>query len=291
MKTVLVSLSLLVLLLSCGKSDQEISAELHAKIQGDWYLQNENNNFYLFSFEDSLFNNNYEDHYCHYCIRKDTLIIDHQGKTNNNHLNKEMFKIIYIGKKWMKLLPLVSTKDRFDSFYNEPTDTLRLQKMQPKNSIKPTSFGVYIGATPMKSAIYMEIKSNREILFQKDHHFQDETVKKGKLSHSEYAEVMRYINLLPMRSMKESYASYVCGFGECALTINYNDKQKHIDLHDFDDTPVELQLLFTKLELLPSKWKLKESEALPPFYFMERNICYHYDFPMELPPPFPFFKN
>ena len=286
MKTVFLSITLVFLLVSCGKSDQEISDELRAKIQGDWFMQNENNNYYLFSFEDSLFNNNYEDHYCHYHIRKDTLIIDHHGKTNSNHPNKETYKIIHIGKKWMKLLPVDPTKDRLESFYDEPTDTLCLQKMQPKNSIKPTSFGVYIGATLNKPTTCIEIKSTREALFLEGNYLEDKTLKKGILSHSEYTEIVKYIHYLPLKSMKDSYSARgVCGSLECALTINYNNKQKHINLHDLYSAPIEIQVLFTKLYFLTRKWELKACKTpLPENYFWKRNIRYHWDLPMELPP-------
>lgn len=287
MKIVLLHAALVLFLVGCGKSDQEISDELHAKIRGDWYVAFENTSYINFSFEDSIFIDIYDNHYSQYRIHVDTLIIDHKRFRQRYDLTIEKYKIIHIGKDWMKLAPLGKTKKRFESFFDKPKDTVTLRKIHPKNTIRPTSIGAFIGSSLFGPALYLEIKSNREIVFFERNYSEGRRTKRGKLSHSEYNEIMQSINKLPLNSLKDRYQSnYSCGSRECALTINFKQQQKRIYLDDLYSTSVELQLLFSKLYLLQTRSHLqKPSTQLYESYFFKRNIGYVYEHPLILLPP------
>ena len=287
MKTVLLHAVLVLFLFGCGKSDQEISDELHAKIQGDWYVAFENSSFINLSFEDSIFIDIYDNHYSQYRIHADTLIIDHKEFRQRYNLTIEKYKIIHIGKDWMKLAPLGKTKKRFESFFDVPKDTLTLRKVHPKNTIRQTSIGAFIGSSLFGPAIYLEIKSNGEIVFFERNYSEGPITKRGKLSHSEYNEIMQGIHKLPLNSLKDRYrTNYSCGSRECALTINFNQQQKRIYLDDLYSTSVELQLLFSKLYLLQTRSHLqKSSTQLSEIYFLKRNIGYVHEHPLILLSP------
>jgi hypothetical protein len=291
MKVLLLSSTLVLLLFSCGKSDQEISDELHAKIQGDWYLPREDdgrvfitNEYVTISFEDTIFANQYASRYSHFTIHSDTLIIDHKELSPGLNQSIQKYKIIYIGENWMKLFP-IEKKERKWNTEKGFNDTLCFKKVLSKNSIKPQSIGFFIASTfGSIRPTYIEIKSNREIIYFEDH-FDYEVSKKGRLSRSEYAEIIKCIHHLPLKTLKDRYETGATDQCEYAITINYDHKQKHVDSYGLDEAPVELQFLFNKLYLLPTKCQLKDSDKpLNRSYFWHRNICYHWDLPMELPP-------
>jgi hypothetical protein len=289
MKIVLLHAALVLFLVGCGKSDQEISDELHAKIRGDWYVAFEKNEnilaeYAFLSFEDTLVANQYACRYSHYTIQSDTLIIDHKVPSESLRWNIRKYKIVHIGKNWMKLVPLAKN-ERSQSTLDKSKDTLCLKKAHPKNNIKPTSVGFYIASTfGSIRPTYIEIKSNREIIFFEDH-YENKISKKGMLNPSEYSEILRCIHTLPLNSLKDRYETLATDQCEYALTINYDNKQKHVDSYGLEDTPVELQLLFMKLYLLPTKCDLINSDTpLTATYFIKRNIGYDWKLPMELPP-------
>lgn len=290
MKTLLLSLPLVVLLVSCGKSDQEISDELRAKIQGDWFVPRENdgrvsltNDYLTISFEDTIFANQYASRHSHFTIHSDTLIIDHKEPSPGLNQVLQKYKIIYIGKKWMKLLPLEKKEREYNTFKGF-NDTLCFKKMLSENHIKPTSIGFFIASTfGSIRPTYIEIKSNRDIVYFEDH-YDSEISKKGRLSRLEYAEIIKCIHHLPLKTLKDRYETGATDQCEYAITVNYDNKQLHVDSYGVDEAPVELQLLFDKLYLLPTKCQLKECETpLTDTYFWKRNIMYHWDLPMELP--------
>ena len=294
MKTVLLHAALVLFLVGCGKSDQEISDELHAKIRGDWYVVLEKNEnilaeYAFLSFEDTLVANQYADRYSHYTIHSDTLIIDHKVPSKSLRWNIRKYKIVHIGKKWMKLVPLGKKESRQGTL-DKSNDTLCLKKVHPKNTVKPTSTGFFIASTfGSIRPTYIEIKSNREIIFFEDH-YENKISKKGMLTPSEYSEILRCIHSLPLNSLKERYETEVTDQCEYAITINYDNKQKHVDFYGLEGTPVELQMLFMKLYLLPTKCNLKEEEFSPD-YFRKLNIGFRQKILLGLTPPIIFDKN
>lgn len=206
-----------------------------------------------------------------------------------NHHTIKKYKIIHIGKNGMKL---VTTKERDENSTKQSNDTLYLKKMHPKNNIKPKSIGFYIVSTfGTIRPTYIEIKSNREINFFVGLDF-NTTSKKGILSRQEYNEILRCLHNLPFNSLKDRYETGATDQVEYALNVNYDNKQKHIDSYGLEGTPAELQVLFTKLYLLPTKCQLEESKApLTPDYFWERNIVFHWDSSVKLLPPIKLDKN
>lgn len=244
---------------NCSKPE----IDYYEKIQGDWgmidTMENSSNEL---SFEDSLcLFSGYMWHYSKFKIHEDTLtIVDEE-------FDSVSYQILSISDTTLTLL------------FNEKKPPVKLQKIKPKSQIQFNRIafrsGLCYGRCPKMN---FELDSIGNFYLINSSLDENHGNFQGKLSKKEMDFIQSKINNVDWENIESYYETYSSHGHDRSIRLITNDKTYETKVYRYNDLPIELLILLSKLIDLPNRVTLTPNEdVLTQFRYI--------DFCLLPPPP------
>ncbi len=268
-------------MLGCSSDPSIEEISYLEKIQGEWKSELLNiysdTNRLTFTFQDSTCSYLFPyGEFSKYSINGDTLNITERRevlyeKVYGGKLNYQ-FLIASLTDSLLYLIPVSKySRGLFKIVKDRELDTIKLSRLNKINEWKIERIGfnstACFGTCP---SMYLEIDSTGLILFNGKSFTQNVGLFSGRVSPSQFKQLISRINNIQLDSLKLIYAANRTCSQTCSVKIKTSTNEYESSAYGSDKEPIELRLLFHKLmELHKEVEMVQDSTILDKFEFQE----------------------
>lgn len=265
----LIILLAFLILTSCTEKSEKtsVSPSTFELLQGDWVTEKHPKGFFINYFqleiEDSLFTLfSKRSDSVRFSIEKELITV--YDSTNNDYFGKNQKYQVSIlnAEKLVLVVKSHKVKHRLKEVgWN--SDTLVFRKLQKKNDLEPLRIGfsssVCFGFCP---SMKLEINHRLRVKFFGSVYTKIQGGYKGKIDEKQYNNVIRWIQSLPLDSLKPDYAAPWTDDQTKYLLIETKDTIIRTKTYGDFMQPVELSLLMNNLMDIYKGLNLKKEESI-----------------------------